>query len=214
MNPEDDGDLFHDGVKVLDAVSQSHSSIQDSCRRDDFITLRVIKDVINNMLEPENVRADPLQAFNWGEKALRAASKELQAFRSGNTVLGQTNLVMSIHDQLPEQPASPDQNQMTTIENGSLSSYSKQRASSPQTLQNEALNNANSPPRISVENMRRWRTSKSFGIGEALPNQELLDAIKGRDSVRDIGVFMISKLILEGFRHRQLCINEKSPRPS
>ncbi len=181
-NPED-GDLFHDTDKALDAVGESHSSIQISRRLDDFITLKVVKDVIGDMLEDQKVRVTALQAYNKAEKAIRAAKKELQTYMGGSPAPERTNLLVSIPDQMSEQPALIKQQQTAHARNGSTSPYSKQRAPSPPSTQDRAANDAEPPPRISVATMLEWRNAKSYGIGRELPDQYLLDGIKGRDSV-------------------------------
>ena len=191
VNPEDDGDLFHDGSEALDAVADSHDSVINSLRKDDFITEKIIKDVIGNMMEHHRVRYDAFQAHNKATKALRHAREQHQAYKGGTTVSNIAQNLGSLN--ISTMTASPSSVFPTTPQSASLPTQSEEPApsSDPAITANGGttpiLVSSNGmsrpPPRISVESVLQWRTGIKMSIPKLLPNQGLLDGIKDRDSV-------------------------------
>lgn len=182
-NPED-GDLFHDGEKVLEAVENCHRSIDHSRRVDDFITPKVVK-VIGDMMEDHKFRIDALQAHNKAEKAIRAATEDLKSFRNGIPGHSPTSDIRSNFTQSPEPPASPAEEGEAIVANGNASApfISNQESASP-FVSNDPPNATDLPPWLSVSSMQKWRASKKFGIPAELPDENLLRGIQGRDLVR------------------------------
>ena len=211
LNHPEDVYLFHDGNKVLEAVEASHSYIEDGRRVDDFITLKVVREVIDDMLEDHRVRAVTLQALSYkAEKALRKAEKELRNFRTLGQVIGDVEPVPPYRDPLiagfdphhrtppippmiPSIPleASPMQSHIAlpayrpppTPLVASTTSVNASPAESPPP---EAANYEDSPPRISVREVLTWRQRRKNdpGVSRHLPNHQLLKSIEDRQSVR------------------------------
>lgn len=177
LKDPDVGDLFHDAEKVLDAVEQCHGSIQESRRVDDFMTPRVIQDVIGGMLESHRVRLHTRQACNKAEKALRAATEELVSFRSNSTPKG----VFPSHRD-SSQPAQPSsKHSQPPQQDGAVENAGG--TEDPSNSKIDQVLNDESPPRISVESVLKWRNTKKYVLNARLPDVELLQSIRDRDSV-------------------------------
>ena len=186
LNDPEIGDLFHDGENVLDAVEDSHASVLESRRIDDFITRRMVKDVISEMLESQRVRMDAPQVYNKAHKSFVAANKELEAFRSKRSSFQPPSdeIHVSTAAATPYIGDSPQ---------GQTTAEDRRRSPSPElspgkapvrtdTVSNQAQD---PPPRISVKEVLKWKNEPKMGIGipKQLPNHDYLNNIKGRDSV-------------------------------
>lgn len=196
LNNADVGDLFHDGEKVLDAVGESHSLIHDSRRVDDFITSRILNDLIGEMLETERERLDAFQAYKKAQKALQAARTELDRHKHGNS----SSSPQPINNRLYSPPTESSQpgplpSQEVPTANGtsspspspSPSASAGERGKSPRPPITGATQNGEpneeSPPQLSVAKAIVWRNNRKFGRDAILPDKHHLADIKGRDSV-------------------------------
>ena len=82
------GDLFHDGHKPLEAVKHNHTNVKKNCRREDFVTTKVIDDIIVFMMwEVKEHRSNAQQLCGASERVLNAAQADLKAFRVQETTV-------------------------------------------------------------------------------------------------------------------------------
>ena len=187
LNDPEIGDLFHDGEKVLDAVEDSHTSVHESRRIDDFITSRMVRDVISEMLESPRVRMDAHQVYNKAHKSFVAARKELEAFRSKRSSFQPSSDGVYVNSAaaMPAMGNSPQGHATAEDCRGSPSPGPSERGEAsvrPIAVSNQGQD---SPPRISVKEVLKWKNEPKMGIGipKQLPNHDYLNSIKGRDSV-------------------------------
>ena len=79
----EDGDLFHDGRIRLDTITEYHRSIRDHRRVNDFVTHRIVEQVIETMLEVADKREDsPRKLRREMQDAFLAAEKDLKRHRA------------------------------------------------------------------------------------------------------------------------------------
>ena len=79
----DQGEVFHDGQKVLSIVMESHANVMSSSRKDDFITERVLQGPVADMLKekPED-RKEVQRLYGQTEEIVRTAKMELENHNS------------------------------------------------------------------------------------------------------------------------------------
>lgn len=181
------GDLFHDGEKVLDAVEDSHSSVHESRRIDDFITPRMVSDVISEMLESQRVRLDALQVYSKAQKSLAAAKKELDEFRSKRSSFQHSGNVVYLPP-APTEPPTDDllQDAAPAVSRGRSPSVGSRPNGTSGAGDTGGKKGEDSPPRISVKKVWEWRNKSRMGSGMPIQLQDhhCLNDIRDRDSVR------------------------------
>ena len=184
LNNPEDGDLFHDGEVVLNTVEESHTSIHDSHRIDDFITPRIVNEVIGEMLKDQRLRISAIQTYVKSEKAIRAAAKELQNFRgvsaSPTSSTRHSNLNADSNQSVePELPQQASADRLPSL----LSSRLDQ--SPTETPATDLMNGTSDPSQriLSVHSVLKWKHDRKAGLNAHLTNSHLLKPLNDRDLV-------------------------------
>ena len=80
---DDDGDMFHDGAKVLDTVIDHHDSLVMARQTDDFITIPIVQRIIPDMMHGPRSRLTAPQASDKMTILLREARENLKDLHEG-----------------------------------------------------------------------------------------------------------------------------------
>ena len=72
------GELFHDDHHTLNIVASHHDAVARGCRNGDFITTKVLKDLVNHMiLDNPDVRFNAKQLHHYSQRIVREAREEM-----------------------------------------------------------------------------------------------------------------------------------------
>ena len=174
IHGRDLGDLFHDGQKPLKAVADSHNSVKKICGREDFVTPKVIDEIIAHMLlEEKDYRSNAHQLHGASIRVTNTAQAELDEYRGAKNKRKES--ITS------NQPHPPDSDVGSVI-----SPEPNVTPNEPQVPQRLPLRQETSveQPRISVAEVLSQRQKyKSLGIQSKLPRHDLLEDLKNRDHV-------------------------------
>ena len=79
----DAGDLFHDGVRVLNTVQDTHKRLQDGRRTNDHITPNAVA-LITDMMDNSDRRLNSRQAYQKSMRIIEWADAEIAPIRDQN----------------------------------------------------------------------------------------------------------------------------------
>ncbi|KAG8532871.1 uncharacterized protein KY384_002749 [Bacidia gigantensis] len=187
-NDLEDGDMFHDGEKLLNAVRDSHSNFIQFRRESDFITQRVLHEVIVDCFDKTPAHRSEAQAL-WGraQRILEEARLNLKNWHGSHAQDPPSITRLQVLKKLPELESPPfrelppthevlDHEAPQTAPPEDLSKNTGQRA--PQDRHRTPPN----PPRMSLATVIEWRKKRKLNIKDAeLPDAYLLEDLRNRD---------------------------------
>ena len=169
---DDDGDMFHNGEKILDVVTDNHNSmVTAGLRVDDYITLQVVHNVVPDMMEKPTVCLTAPQAHGRIINIAREARENLEDLRQGRAPR---------HIGKGPNPPIPCRTSLDIPDRGSLQE-------------------TQSVPWMNIETVLEKKRSNDL---QSLPDLHyLVDNISKRDNVRLLRPQMRTKLILYRFSY-------------
>lgn len=100
-----DGDCFHDGYRVLEAVHRMHDDLSQNKRRSDHITLYVVE-MVREMMQPEESRPSAKTLVIKSKNIIDRARLALDQGQAGASS-GQTTAYNRILERDPKRPMTP-----------------------------------------------------------------------------------------------------------
>ena len=110
----DTGDLFHDGVRVLNTVRDTHNGLQGTSRKDDHVSQDVVA-LITDMMDTSDCRLNSVQAYQKSMKIIERAVARMAPTRdlsnkpsdgSAKTLIDKTSIFENLERDSYEPPES------------------------------------------------------------------------------------------------------------